>query len=336
MITATESGTVMGSVRRTSLLGASVAWGILTLIIAIAFIVDGTSAPTAGSGGRAGGSSSSSGTGSISKPALAPDEYQAVLTRVEQAVRPAVDRVLAATTLAEVDSARIDLATALRQQSDYIQTVTPPYQAREQHAVLESALLVWNRLEKDISSADVTKLNSCGVQSALQTQLYEARRDVYRAVKSGTYKTAMASFSEINLKFGELMLPLEPTAPQITDRRAANGAVVQRSGRRGSGSLRIKNGDVTDVAVLVASGNPAEPQLTVYVRSNSNATVTGIAGTYWVYFKSGSDWDAARRGFTRDCSFEKFDDSFDPNANWEISLEKTSTGNATTSTVPAF
>ncbi len=334
-ITATEPGTVMRSVRRTSLVGASVGWGILAVVAAVAFVVDAGFDHTDDPAVRVPPDSSLA-TGSRTKPPLTPAEYQTVLTRVEQTVRPAMDRVVAATTLAEVDSTRVDLAEILHGQWDYLHTVTPPYQAREQHGELETSLLVWDRLQKNISSADVTKPNSCGVQDAPQTQLYEAKQDVYRAVKSGAYKTAMAGFAEINLKFGELMLPLEPAAPQTSDRRAANGEIVQRAGRRGSGRLRINNSDVADVAVLMTSGNPSSPQVTVYVRSSSSATVTGIAGTYWVYFKSGSNWDAAHRGFTRDCSFEKFDLPFDQASDWEISLEKASAGNATTSTVPPF
>ncbi|WP_207386212.1 hypothetical protein [Protofrankia symbiont of Coriaria ruscifolia] len=312
-------------------------WGVLAVVAAIAFIVDAGSDHTDASVGRAVPPNSSLATSSASKPPLMTlAEYQTVLTSVEQAVRPAMDRVIAATTLAEIDSARIDLAAILQKQWDYLQTITPPYQAREQHRGLESTVFVWDRLQKNISSANVTKSNSCGLEAAQQTQLYEAKQDVYRAVKSSSYKAAMEGLAGLNLKFGELMLPAEPVAPPVTDRRAANGEIIQRTGRRGSGRLRINNGGVSDVAVSVANGNPSNPQVTIYVRGSSSATITGITGTYWVYFKSGSDWDAARHGFTRDCSFEKFDLPFDQASDWEISLEETPAGNATTSTVPPF
>ncbi|SBW20571.1 hypothetical protein FDG2_1736 [Candidatus Protofrankia californiensis] len=335
-ITAAEPGTVMRSIRRTSLVGASVGWGVLAVVAAIAFIVDTGFDHTDGPVGRAVPPNSSLATSSASKPPLTLAEYQAVLTSVEQAIRPAMDRVVAATTLAEIDSARIDLAAILQKQWDYLQTITPPYQAREQHRGLETTVFVWDRLQKNVSSADVTKSNSCGIEAAQQAQVYEAKQDVYRAMKSSSYKTAVEGLAELNLKFGELMLPAEPVAPPVTDRRAANGEIIQRTGRRGSGRLRINNGDISDVAVSVTNGNPSNPQVTIYVRGSSSATITGITGTYWVYFKSGGDWDAARHGFTRDCSFEKFDLPFDQASDWEISLEETPAGNATTTTVSPF
>ncbi len=335
-ITAAEPGTVMRSIRRTSLVGVSVGWGVLAVAAVVAFIFGTDSNHTDGPVGRAVPPNSSLATSSASKPLLTLAEYQTVLTSVEQAIRPAMDRVVAATTLAEIDSARIDLAAVLQKQWDYLQTITPPSQAREQHRGLETAVFVWDRLQKNISSANVTKSNSCGIEAAQPTQVYEAKQDVYRAVKSSSYKAAAEDLAELNLKFGELMLPAEPVAPPVTDRRAANGEIIQRTGRRGSGRLRINNGDISDVAVSVTNGNPSNPQVTIYVRGNSNATITGITGTYWVYFKSGSDWDAARRGFTRDCSFEKFDLPFDQASDWEISLEETPAGNATTTTAPPF
>src|SRR3712207_7510291 len=33
-------------------------------------------------------------------------------------------------------------------------------------------------------------------------------------------------------------------------------------------------------------------------------------GTYRIYTASGQDWNTAKKGFTRDCSFSKFDDTF--------------------------
>ncbi|HET6295164.1 MAG TPA: hypothetical protein VFG33_17395 [Kribbella sp.] len=78
-------------------------------------------------------------------------------------------------------------------------------------------------------------------------------------------------------------------------------------------------------------------KVSIHVRAHSKATLSGIGGKYYsVYFKSGTDWDAARRGFTESCSYEQFLQLFDPRSNWQISLEKTSHGNALTDKVPAF
>ncbi|MFD3702237.1 hypothetical protein ACFWUP_03760 [Nocardia sp. NPDC058658] len=126
-----------------------------------------------------------------------------------------------------------------------------------------------------------------------------------------------------------------PPAP-LQNRRAENGAVVQQDGLVGAGTLEIENGNAGDVAVVVTNGDPKKPQATIYVQGNSNATLSGIDGTYYVYMKSGKDWDQATLGFTRDRDFSKFDDSFDGDSDWTITLQPSVTGNASTSDVPSF
>lgn len=126
-----------------------------------------------------------------------------------------------------------------------------------------------------------------------------------------------------------------PAAP-LLNRRGENGQVVQENGLVGSGSLLINNGNSADFVVVVTNGDPKSPQATIYVRGNSEATLNGIAGTYYVYLKTGVDWDEAALTFTRDRDFQKFDDPFDANSDWEITLQPSIGGNASTSDVPAF
>jgi hypothetical protein len=72
-------------------------------------------------------------------------------------------------------------------------------------------------------------------------------------------------------------------------------------------------------------------------------TVDGIPdGTYEVFFTTGNDWDDVNQRFTRDCSFEKFDDPVEFTTRdledsieysiWELSLA-TLGGNAPTTLV---
>ncbi|MQY31909.1 hypothetical protein NRB56_75210 [Nocardia sp. RB56] len=129
--------------------------------------------------------------------------------------------------------------------------------------------------------------------------------------------------------------PAPPPAPLLS-RRAGNGEVVQNNGLVGSGALRITNGNSADFAVVVTNQSPSAPQATIYVQGNSEATLNGIDGTYFVYLKSGVDWDPATLGFTRNRNFQKFDDPFDADSDWHITLQPTIGGNASTSDVPAF
>ncbi|WP_067538232.1 hypothetical protein [Nocardia crassostreae] len=100
--------------------------------------------------------------------------------------------------------------------------------------------------------------------------------------------------------------------------------------------MTIINDTNGDCAVVVTNSDPKAPQATIYVQGNSQATLDCIAGTYYVYLKYGTDWDQAALGFTRDRDFSKFDDSFDADSDWEIQLQPSIGGNASTSDVPAF
>jgi hypothetical protein len=126
-----------------------------------------------------------------------------------------------------------------------------------------------------------------------------------------------------------------PAAP-VLNRRGENGAVVQQDGLVGAGKLDIVNGNSDDFAVVVTNGDPKQPQATIYVQGNASATLDGIDGTYYVYLKTGKDWDEATLGFTREREFQKFDDPFDGDSDWEITLQPSIGGNASTSDVPSF
>ncbi|MEV0546172.1 hypothetical protein [Nocardia salmonicida] len=126
-----------------------------------------------------------------------------------------------------------------------------------------------------------------------------------------------------------------PAAP-VLNRRGENGAVVQQDGLVGAGKLDIVNGNSDDFAVVVTNGDPKKPQATIYVQGNSSATLNGIDGTYYVYLKTGKDWDEATLAFTREREFQKFDDQFDGDSDWEITLQPSIGGNASTSDVPSF
>lgn len=135
-----------------------------------------------------------------------------------------------------------------------------------------------------------------------------------------------------------------PRTEKPKHRRLGNGAFVKDSGRGGLGQLTVKNGTDSDAVVSLTRGK--KTAFTVYVRKGASTTVRRVGdGSYTVYFSSGSDWSSSKKSFTRDCAFEKFDDTADFNTVQvsggtqytvlTFSLAKTVDGNATTSEVPA-
>lgn len=104
----------------------------------------------------------------------------------------------------------------------------------------------------------------------------------------------------------------------------------------GTGTLEITNDLSYDaVIILVKTYNPKYSLMSIYVKSQSTFTATGIDdGDYYIYDMTGMDWDSDTNSFTRNSMYERFDDVFDfTNYNWEIGLKPRSGGNADYSTV---
>ena len=146
---------------------------------------------------------------------------------------------------------------------------------------------------------------------------------------------AIASLRKFGLRFGTT---LPNVGPEPADQRPSNGDILVRSGSRGLGRLQVKNGTDKDVAVsIVTDGkSPRTPHLMMYVQAKKTATISRIGGKYHIYFKSGTDWNPKSRQFSSDCSFQKFDQGFNRNEGWQIDLQPTFLGNASTSEVDAY
>ncbi|WP_258906798.1 hypothetical protein [Actinokineospora sp. UTMC 2448] len=270
---------------------------------------------------RPGPSSATRTTDRTPAPTLTLAEFRAKEKAAHRAVRTAVERVLKASSLAEVDTATANLSKVLDEQWNEIASFHPSDEVWEPTRHLLAALHEpLAELRGTKPSSNVASTDECG-PTTLQERLYDAKANVYQILRSSEPR---------------LPLPASPEPPPAGQNRLPNGHVIERTGPRGPGRLDIDNGTADDVAVSVVTGDPSKPQVMVYVRAHSQATVTGISGTYQVYFKSGSDWDADRRGFTQGCAFHRFDQPFDQRSHWQIDLRRSVLGNAKTSTVPPY
>lgn len=185
---------------------------------------------------------------------------------------------------------------------------------------------------------------------ALGQDLRSARGDGSRCATSPRVELGSAESPENAEEAGRALTALgydarlrPPRTEEPRHRRLANGSFVRDGSRGGLGRLTVKNGTSSDAVVtLTRSGRTA---FSVYVRKSSEATVRSVnSGSYTVYFTTGEDWNGGKRSFTRECSFEKFDDQ----ANFRtirvaggtqytvltFSLNKVVGGNASTSQVP--
>jgi hypothetical protein len=265
---------------------------------------------------------------------LSTAEYQGLLTGFEQSVQPPIDRLVAATSVDEVASARSELATAMQAQEQALRDVTPPDNARGQH----DAVLTFLRSAPGLlalAPPDATP-NECGIAPSAEEQTAMAKAAVRQELETAASGVSTAALAGAGLTFNGSLIPPQVDLPAQQDRRGENGAVLQRNGPRGGGTLEIKNGGGSDAVIAAVVSDPAAPTASIYVQAQSTARLTGLAGTYQVYFKSGTDWDGQALKFTRDCAFQKFDDSFDANSDWSITITPVVGGNATSSDVPAF
>jgi hypothetical protein len=195
------------------------------------------------------------------------------------------------------------------------------------HTVLQA------RLRAAATSMSGSKSESVELNARCGGVAYTSQK-VQRQLRADL-NNAIVGLNKLKLRFGST---LPDPGPEPEDARPSNGDVLVRSGSAGIGRLRVTNGTSKDVAISVVSAGqpPSKPHVMMYVQARKAATISRIGGAYTIYYKSGSDWNAKRRQFSADCSFQKFDKSFGRNQGWQVDLQPTITGNASTSQVEAY
>ncbi len=255
------------------------------------------------------------------------------MTGSESTIRKAFDQVLAAKSLAQVQSGADALDGVLAKQSSSFQTTLPPDPAAGAHSSA-AALLAQAQIGFKPSKAEA---NECGIKPNATEQLVQAKQQVHDTLPSDLLKEAGGDFKKAGFSWGGKLLPARPETPKGKKRRADNGEIVERNGSRGYNLLQIKNDSTDDVVIAAVTEDPKEPMASIYVRAGKSTTLEGLAAKkYTVYYKSGTDWDDDKRTFTRSCAFSKFRQSFTPESNWTIELQPRIGGNAPTDETEPF
>jgi hypothetical protein len=254
-------------------------------------------------------------------------QYSDVLAEADSAIGTDFRRLDTADprTLATVGP---QTAQTLYVQVGKLRAVRPPAAATAVHGQLISALSglgdMIQRLGTDDARSCPAAADSPYVSLLLST--WAAR------VRSGSGTLARIDPAFV---FGKFL----PPAPVVPRSRPATGTFVTAPVRHGSGELKIRNGGGDTVVSVVPVGGDTTPLFTVYVRGRNDYTVHGVAaGTYRIYYATGTDWNPQRKGFRNDCAFSRFDDTFPFRAapaisTWEITMTPVAGGNASTSDV---
>ena len=302
--------------------------GLPTLIYTLS---SGGSKPSPRAAGTSRASASPSSSPSPVPSPVSADGYQQLLATLDHDLGPAFQQVGAAHTPPTVRDAVRTAQDAMLVDIDKLTAIAPPTAAQTAHAQFVSALTGLSTvLGQTISAAEARSI--CAGSSAL------AR--ISQGFPAEQFRTAAKALATADPAHAYQVGAFLPAASPDANRRLGNGTFVKKAARGGSGHLKIENGGSGDAAISVVPANSKTPTLTVYVRGNSNYTVTNVHdGTYEVFLATGSDWDTGTKTFTRDCEYQQFDDSFEFTTTssqfteWSITLTPVVGGNARTSNV---
>jgi hypothetical protein len=262
-----------------------------------------------------------------------PETYRQALAAAGGAVSAALSGLAGTTALGALSDrlARAEQATGAA--VEQLDQVTPPGDVLSEHLDLVQALKM---LDGDLSELrDAVVGHQLCAAGAVLARL--GKVEGLTAVREASATLAARSGPE-----GYKLDLAAPATPPEQSRRLPNGAFVRPGTRTGKGELTIDNGSDKDTLITLAVGR--RPSISVYVRTHARSKVTGIRdGSYQIYLTTGADWDSKARAFTRDCSFERFDDTFKFTTTrsatqiqwttWSVSLEPVVGGTARTSDV---
>lgn len=283
-----------------------------------------------GAGGASATDSSAAGSAPSPNPTPTVDRsaYRHTLTGALGPLNSALRAVDSAHEGSALNTALNTASSRADAAADTLQMTATPDDASPDNSQLVSAL---RALAQDLKSSGGAGGGRCATSPRVALGSAQSPQSVKAA---GRALTALGYDTTLHL----------PRTEPAQHRRLTNGTLVRDGSRGGLGRLTVKNGTARDAVVTLTRGK--RTAFSLYVRHGSNATVRSVnSGSYTVYFTTGEDWNGPKSSFTRECSFEKFDD----HAHFKtvrvtggtqytvltFTLNKVFGGNARTSTVPA-
>jgi hypothetical protein len=260
---------------------------------------------------------------------VGPDEYQALLTAADTELAKEFQTLTAAKNPNVIEVEALDVRASIDKHYRALVAVTPPPAIATAHTQLLTSLA---GLREALTEAGAAA-DSGDICLGPSAQSRVGRSEAADAVRAAAQALATADPTRA-YRVGSFV----PKNAGDGSRRLANGTYVKRS-QGGSGQLKIENGG-GDAVISIVKGSAKSPVIRVYVRSKNSFTVTGITdGTYRIFMTNGRDWNPGLRGFSLECRYRKFDDSFKFTTTsrtftiWTIKLTPQLGGNASTSGV---
>lgn len=241
--------------------------------------------------------------------------YQQALAEADRATVATLTTLARAGSYSALDSQMTQAADTVGAAAARLEELDPPAHLRDQHAALVRGLGGLAATLTDLGG-QVADQRLCAAPAVLAVL-----RDlpVTREIRAATHAFDAAGGGRVTL------LPnLGGPRPQ----RPGTGEHLRPKETSGQGVLVVDNRGVgRDAVATLKRGNSVI--LSVYVRGNSVARVTGIGDAgYHLYFSHGRDWIPQLRILSRDCEFARFDDPF--TFETRVTTEETATHVITT------
>jgi hypothetical protein len=308
-----------GATKRNTIIGTSVAAVLLVACCGVVGLLNADDDNDPGARPLTGGPAVD-GPGGTDTAELSPEAYQAALTKADTTLATAFRSLGAAKNPKAVETSAIALSTAIDTEREALTALAPPAALKTAHTTLTGAL---RSLGRDMSGSSLGDACLGSAATSAASLVPSARR-----VRSAASALATADPARA-YTFGSFVPRLTPPA----NRRLGNATYLKRT-RGGPGRLEITNGSNDSVVSVVPKGKKT-PTIRVYIRARQTVKVTGVKdGTYEIFMTDGKDWDTGAKAFSRNCGFQKFEDSIKFTTRngtysiWKITISKVIGGNA--------
>jgi hypothetical protein len=267
--------------------------------------------------------------GAASSPAFTaatPEEYQQVLTEIDERLAERFDEVSRTRSPVGLPDALATLRRQVDEGRAALAQVVPPDTVAAAHDELDDAL-------SDLSG-DLSTLESQAASNVVCAGSAAVRR-VGNGDGAAAVREAAATLADSDPVEEYTVGTFVPERGKQRHRRGRNGDLAP--GRRGGlGQLRITGSPESDS--LIKLRIKKREIRNVYVRSDTTVEVNDLPdGKYDIFITQGVDWDSKSNRFTRECTFSRLDDQFEFTTTasqytvWELELLESVLGNAPSS-----
>lgn len=281
----------------------------------------GGSSSGAADGSGSGGTSAAITTSSPSPTTMSSAAFAQSLTSVNSQLAPDFEAVVNAHNPDDAKTALSKLSTDAQTLSNGLPSDPP-----------DSLSGATTQLSQALSSfSDSASKTADDVGSAVCTSA-SALAEFTRSDGAKAMRDAASALNAIDPSYGKDAVAFLPAPIADQTRQLGNGQVLRHSS--GPGSLTINNSG-TDAIVTLTKVGTKTPVASVYVRASAKTTLSDIPGsTFDIYVSSGTDWDSASQKFTRQCSYQKTDSTWDfSDSDWTLTLTEQIGGNLSVSTL---